>query len=64
MRPEEMELRLSYLDEQLETGGISLGDFLQGLYDLIGGVLRTGDDDLISGLAIHLQPTKPWEASR
>lgn len=59
MQQEEIELRLRYLDEQLETGGISLGDFLQGLYDLIGGVLRTGDDDLISGLAIHLQPTKP-----
>lgn len=64
MNSEDIEIRLRNLDGRLEAGGIGLEDYLKGLYDLIGQVLTTKDDDLIVTLAIHLQPAVPWSDGR
>ena len=64
MNSEDIEIRLRNLDGRLETGGIGLEDYLKGLYDLIGQVLATKDDDLIVTLAIHLRPAVPWSDGR
>lgn len=64
MDTDNVELRLRQLDGRLETGGISLEDYLKALHVLIGEVLETQDEDVITTLALHLAPAQSGVGNR